>query len=31
MNNMILTFEDLNNKMNNINIENQLKQLDIKK
>lgn len=31
MNNIILTFEDLNNKMNNINIENQLKQLDIKK
>ena len=31
MNNIILTFEDLSNKLNNKNIENQLKQLDIKK
>ena len=31
MNNIILSFEDLNNKLNHQNIENQLKQLDIKK
>lgn len=31
MNNIILSFEDLNNKLNHLNIENQLKQLDIKK
>jgi hypothetical protein len=31
MNNIILTFEDLSNKLNNKNIENQLKKIDIKK
>ena len=31
MNNIILTFEDLYDKVKNLDIENQLKQLDMKK